>query len=123
MPYARSAAAAALCALLAPLAAHAVVVTTTAAHDNTLFQDPSELSNGAGPKMYAGENSFWGIRRGVFPFDLSSIPAGAVVNSASVALHVSRATTGSPSFELHRLTSPWGEAGSNAGDPGGGGTS
>jgi hypothetical protein len=50
-----------------------------------------------------------------------SVPAGATINSASLTLHCSRTNpvVNTYNFSLHRLLADWGEAGSDAGNPGG----
>jgi hypothetical protein len=91
---------------------YSVSTTLVADRDNSIYSDQPGNSNGAG-QLYAGltANSS-GIRRALFHFDLSPVPAGSTVTSASVILKVSN--TGSSSggdfdFSLHRLTRNWGE--------------
>jgi hypothetical protein len=43
-------------------------------------------------------------------FDLSAIPAGSTVSSASLSLNMSRAVSGPNELRVHRLTSSWGES-------------
>jgi hypothetical protein len=98
------------------------LATTTSfvpSHDNTLYQDAAgALSNGAGPNFIAGTTERGLVRRGLLEFDLSSIPAGATVNSATLTLFVDQVTVVNPgpvSVELHRSLGDWGEGTSNAG--------
>jgi len=62
-----------------------------------------------------------GMRRGLFRFDLSAIPAGSTVTSATLRINVVFAPFGSDStFDVFRLTAAWGE-GTNVGPGGAGG--
>lgn len=112
---------AALAVTVLSSACFATVVRLQAAKDNTIFAENSELSNGIGTSLFAGETSVGQIRRGLIAFDLSSIPAGATINSATLTMRMSRTTTGSEPVELHFALSSWGEGTSNANTKGGGG--
>ena len=95
------------------------VPSFTSVKDNTLFEDPSGLvSNGAGPTMFAGANGQASIRRALVAFDLSSIPAGATVTSASLNINVTKNHPGSYAFDIHRMLADWGESDSNSGTSG-----
>ncbi len=112
--------AAMLAAGLAPAAAE--VVTLTAVRDNTLFQDAAgSLSNGAGPVMFAGRNNQNLTRRALIRFDVAaSVPAGAVISDAALALNVSNVSDPTPRlFTLHRVQRDWGES-TSAGTSGSG---
>ncbi|MCB1228281.1 MAG: PQQ-dependent sugar dehydrogenase [Verrucomicrobiales bacterium] len=94
----------------------------SAAADTVLFQEDGTLSNGVGPFLFAGNTAGgngYAPRRSLLRFDLSAVPAGAVVSSASLALYMDKTIVGSLPFSLHRATRAWGEGSSNAGDPGG----
>src|SRR5689334_20859762 len=96
--------------------------TFISSRDGTLYIDPSGgTANGAGPTMYVGRNQQGGIRRGVIAFDVSPIPPGSTITSATLTMVVSRTRTGSSATELHRITADWGTGLSNAGMPGGAG--
>ncbi|MFN0136336.1 MAG: DNRLRE domain-containing protein [Phycisphaerae bacterium] len=117
--------AAAASSLLAATIASAETISITSSRDNTLYEvlgggDP--LSNGAGQWMFVGETTSNGSRRGVIEFDvLGNLPAGSVVTAVSLKMHVSRTNAGTQNVGLQRLTSDWGEALSDAGEPGGNG--
>lgn len=103
------------------------VVSLSSVADNTLYEDPAgNLSNGAGQHFYVGETAQPAARRGLIKFDLSSIPAGATINSVTLVLNMSK--TDDPSAQttaIHKASKAWGEAGSIAGFGGsneGGGT-
>lgn len=113
-------------AWVAPVA-RAVTVSFGALKDNTLYEtQDGALSNGAGPYLFAGKTGTNAgtpvLRRGVIAFDVSGIPAGATIETATLTLHLSRAAAaGADNIAVHRLLSNWGEGASNAGDPGGAG--
>ncbi|MCB9852006.1 MAG: DNRLRE domain-containing protein [Phycisphaerales bacterium] len=93
-------------------------VIVGAMKDNTMFASefgPEELSNGAGPHIFAGKTLFSGPRRGLLAFDIaSSVPAGATIVEAELILHMSLGTQGDFDFALHRLLADWGEGASNS---------
>src|SRR6185503_18776282 len=68
----------------------------------------------------AGADGAGGVRRGLFRFDLGSIPAGSTITSAVVQLTVTRVPFSLPvdsTFDLFRLEAAWGE-GNQAGTSG-----
>lgn len=90
--------------------------------DNTLYESGTgALSNGAGVFMFAGENNNGEIRRGLVRFDVSAIPAGAVIQSAAVTLTLSKSAGGDATVSLHRVSADWGEGTSDASAEEGGG--
>lgn len=105
---------------------HADVLQVGAAKDNTLFQNAfGELSNGAGSAIFAGRNTMStdSIRRGLIAFDISSIPAGSVIESVTVNLYMTQTVSGASNVALHRLSADWGEGASTSGSGGSGGGS
>ena len=92
-------------------------VDLSAARDNTLYDAPTDLSNGAGDFFFVGRTCGRDERRGLLLFDLSPIPVGATINSVSLELVVSQANATTVDIGLHRLFSDWGESTSDA--PGG----
>jgi hypothetical protein len=101
-------------------------VDIIADRDNTMYEEFPSNSNGAGQFMFSGNTNAGNIRRALVHFDVAgNIPAGATITNAILTLHLSKAPPGNPtsSFSLHRLTKDWGEGTSNAGSPGGTGTS
>lgn len=97
-------------ALIFAGAALADTVTLTAVADNTLYEDAAgALSNGSGQHVFAGTNASHMIRRACVRFDVSSIPPGSTINSATLTLHLSRSISGDLPVNVHRATSAWGE--------------
>jgi uncharacterized repeat protein (TIGR01451 family) len=92
-------------------------LTLTPVADNTLYQDPAgQLSNGAGQHFYVGDTNQTtnDIRRGAIKFDLTAIPAGSTIQSATLTLHMSMSRAGPETVALHRALQNWGEGTSNA---------
>lgn len=101
-----------------------VSVTIAADRDTTLFQDPAgQIANGAGAYLFAGQTLRSGLdRRALIRFDVApAIPAGAAVVSVELRLTCSRNNSAATTLNLHRVSAPWGEGASDAGDPGGSG--
>ena len=105
-------------------AAAADVVSLEPSLDNTIYEDPpGENSNGAGLYLFCGTQASDGwARRALLQFDLSTVPPGSVVNSASLSLFVNQTISGAQSMGLHRVTTGWGEGTSDAPGQEGGGT-
>jgi len=87
-----------------------------AAKDNTIWdiQNGAYNSNGAGQHLFAGVNASANTRRALVAFDLSSIPAGSSINSATLQLTLSRTRAENEPTSLYRLLANWGEGSSNA---------
>ena len=95
--------------------ANAETVVVTASRDNTLFEDPlGGLSSGAGPSIFAGNNSTRNIRRALVYFDVAGVvPASATIDSVELRLYVSNAPNDVPQvFSIHRILVDWGEGSS-----------
>lgn len=102
----------------APRASADQVVLTSVA-DNTLIEDPAgAYSCGAAQYFFAGRvgvNGGSALRRGALRFNLSSIPAGSVVTSASLKLYCSAVGLNSAfTVSLKRMNASWGEGASVA---------
>ncbi|MGE0303341.1 MAG: DNRLRE domain-containing protein [Phycisphaerales bacterium] len=103
--------------LLAPAAqAQQQTVILTADRDNTLYQDTQgDVSNGAGTFFFTGLTNNGDIRRGLVRFNLSSIPAGSTINSATLSLTCSRVNTNTGrATSIHRASADWGQGTSDA---------
>lgn len=97
-----------------PALAEEIILTPV--RDNTLFENPAGgLSNGAGTYLFAGKTAGNSIRRALLKFDVAgSVPAGATITSARLALTMSKTTGGEVSIALHRVLADWGEGTSDA---------
>ena len=103
-------------------------IQLVASKDNTLYENGAgSFSNGAGAFLFAGQTGSMGsfeIRRALIEFDLSAIPPGSTINSASVSVTINRIpqpVVTTDLAHLHRVQVEWGEGASDAGDPGGAG--
>src|SRR3954469_20660703 len=96
-------------------AAHAANATFGSDKDSTLFQSSTgNLSDGAGEAFYVGRSQQFDtsvqIRRGLIHFNLSSIPAGATISSASLRFEAeNRSANGDRLTSLRRLLQDWGQ--------------
>jgi hypothetical protein len=91
--------------------------TLTPVKDNTLYQDDfGALSNGKGIYVFAGATNGGLLRRAVVAFDVSSIPAGSTITSASLQLRLTKTISGNTPVTLNRLLQDWGEGASDAGN-------
>jgi hypothetical protein len=90
--------------------------------DTTIYEDvEGALSNGSGDYFFTGVNGANGgnaIMRALIAFDLSSIPANAVIENVTLQMQqgTPRNDTTQREVSLHRAQSEWGEASSNAED-------
>lgn len=93
----------------------AASATFTSVADTTISPDDEALADGASVTMIAGHLPNPEVAsRGLFRFDLSSLPSGVVVTSATVELTAS--VVADPTVNthlLHRLTLGWTEAGAS----------
>jgi hypothetical protein len=105
-------------------AAQADTVTLTPSKDNSLYQTPpgTDLSNGHGTSLFVGRTGEPSLRQGLVAFDLSSIPTGSTINLVTLTMFLNRISTLSEDVTLHKVLADWGEGASNAGEPGGFGT-
>lgn len=92
-----------------------------AVRDNTLFEDADgDTSNGSGSGIFCGRNSQGRIRRAVIAFAAPVLPAGVVLDSVRLELHMSSSSDAAERIlEIRRVLAPWGE-GASASAGGGG---
>lgn len=114
----------AACLLLAVATAAQAQLTETAlapAADTTVFVGAGleENADGAGPHLWTSITAGGFSRRALLRFDLSAIPANAVVHEVRLTLFHSRSLA-FDTIALHRVLAPWGEGSSNAGTSGAG---
>jgi hypothetical protein len=114
---------AALAAVTTSLSAQ-TVVTLTADRDAALYEDPTgQTANGAGTGLFVGITGQPKIRRTLLHFDLSSIPAGSRILSATITTNTTLSSTTTPlDTTWHRALADWTEGASVAPGNGGGGT-
>ena len=117
--------AAACAALPAVPCAQAETVSLRPVADGTLIQpnDGGQYSLGAAYNIYCGRTGTNGggtFCRALVRFDLSAIPPGSTVLSASLRCYMSQTSAGTQDCSLHRMSQSWGEGTSFA--FGGGGT-
>lgn len=99
----------------------AATVTLPAVADTSIFEANPDFNLG-GTTLVSGTNQQYSRSRAMFRFDLSSLPAGALVTNAEVLLYVSRRPDpdqhGGPvdsNFSLYRMFVSWGQGtGGNA---------
>ena len=98
------------------LAQTEATVSIGATKDTTLYQDDAgSLANGAGQHVFAGTTGGGSARRELIAFDIAAnVPAGAVIDSVTLTLNMSRSAAGAEVVELHRLDADWGEGPSDA---------
>ena len=96
--------------------------TIISSRDTTIYSEAGDVSNGAGIYMFAGPQIRQiSTRAALIRFDLAAagVPANATITAARLTLTVSRSASGDEPVTVHRLLADWGEAGSDAGTPGG----
>ena len=89
----------------------AVTVQLAASNDTTIYQANADAANGAGEFILTGHGT-----RGLVRFDLNSagIPDGSTIIDAVLTLNVAASSGATAAVSVHRVTSSWGEADSNA---------
>jgi hypothetical protein len=97
--------------------AQTVTLELGAAMDNSMFSENSAESNGAGNNLFAGRiQNGTAFRRGLIKFDVSAVPSDVIIQSVVLELYVyrsARSTTNPHNFNIHKVLSDWGEAGSS----------
>lgn len=93
---------------------------------DTMFQsNMPDLNSGAAQWLLAGDfNSFfWGTTRSVIRFDLSAVPEGSIINSATFSLYqIAQLNNSTPTLDVHYLTQDWLEGTGVLGNTGDGAT-
>lgn len=96
----------------------AQTVTLTPSKDNAIYSE-SGNSSGLG-QLFSGTACTLNKRRALLQFDLSSIPAGATITSATLTLNCNNSGESTNSvYTLHALTTAFGEGTSLPGGAGG----
>lgn len=77
-----------------------------AVEDATIWQSASDWNDGAGVTLSSGSSASGGVRQSLIRYDLSGVPAGASLLSASMS--VFQQYKAAPStVSVHQVTSPW----------------
>lgn len=95
------------------------LLAASPSQDNSMFREQPNNSSGQGVTLFAGVTNLGDPRRALMAFDLSPVPAGATVSSAQVQLTMSIGQGVNTPMTLNRVTQPWGEGASDAGENGG----
>lgn len=102
-------------ALACCASARSDILSLTPTGDAWVRQFQPDSNNGGGPDFVAGTLGNLGnreIRRAFLQFDLSAVPPGATINSATLTVTVTRAPISGRAdsqFQLRRVLSPWAE--------------
>lgn len=98
--------------------AKGIDVLIPVAADTTLNEASPGNNMGGNSQILAGTDNGGRDRRGILRFDVvSALPAGAVIDSASLTLSANFANIHAATYSLHRVLVPWGE-GTGAGSSG-----
>jgi len=101
-----------LLASIYSIASYADVVTLVASKDASIFQNNPDYSNGGGPGIFSGTSGTGSPRRALIAFDMTSIPAGAIITSVQLTLTLGQIANGGPAsatIGLFALTQNWGQ--------------
>jgi len=104
------------CKPLPPPQNQTVTVTFNATNDTYVKEDDNTTNFGSADKMFvtSEDTAPSKNRRALVRFNLSSIPSGAVIQSATLKLFMNNAPGSSRTHQVHRVTADWEEK-----DPGG----
>ncbi|WP_394993472.1 DNRLRE domain-containing protein [Emticicia sp.] len=86
--------------------------------DNSIFSENINNSNGAGTNLFSGRTQGTAgteIRRALVKFNITSLPANAQIESATLQIAVTNSansTTDSHNFSIHKVINNWGEGAS-----------
>ena len=89
-------------------------VSIIASKDNTIYDDASDHSNGAGFHLFTGTSNRMATKRALLYFDVKdALPANSVIDSAVLTLSIDKGQLFQPKpVTVYRLTKSWGEGGS-----------
>jgi hypothetical protein len=95
--------------------------TLAASKDNSIYEQTTGNSNGAGQNLVAGETNAGFKNRALLAFDIAgNIPAGATVTSTNLKINMlfTSGIAGPQTQSIHKLLQNWGEGTSVATQPG-----
>ena len=84
-----------------------ITVTITANQDADMYMSNPDNAYGTTPTIYVGNNDLW---RGLVNFDLSSIPSGAIITSATLKLAKVGGSSNNLEIGVYSLTNQWSDA-------------
>lgn len=85
----------------------AASTTLYAATDAYVNQNAPNTSYGSATNLSVSKDEFLQETRTLVRFDLSSLPAGSIINSASLQLWLRSADFGSPVLKVRRVSEAW----------------
>jgi hypothetical protein len=103
--------------LLSRFGSAQTTVAIVAGKDNTIYSAFPTNSNGAGEYFFVGKNAAGNagsVQRALLQFDVSTIPANAVITSAALTLYVNKSAPEATGIELLKVSAAWGEGTSDA---------
>jgi hypothetical protein len=85
-------------------------VTLNAVADTDIYEASTGTNYGTGITIYVGRNSSGKQHKGLIKFDVSSIPAGVAITSATLRLNETTSTgSGSYNIGLYKIKASWSE--------------
>lgn len=91
-------------------------VNISASHDNTIYQELTNNSNGQGINIFSGANNLGNARRTLLKFNIGiAIPPNSTITAVTLTLHCNKTISGNFNMQLHKLVQNWGEGNSDAG--------
>lgn len=99
-------------AFFSAASAPAATIVLAADRDTSIFANSVNNSLGGGPGFFSGTNANASPRRALLSFDLSSLPANAVITDVRLILTLALVSGGSPgsaTIGLYDLSRNWGE--------------
>jgi hypothetical protein len=105
---------AALVAVLLSARAAAATIVLTPTKDNTIY-GPTDKSDGLGDELFAGRSGKGDVMRALLAFDVAgALPAGVVINSATLSLTVTTPQSHASTVNVFTLLADWGQGVSSA---------
>jgi hypothetical protein len=95
---------------LASVAVSAQATTLTPNQDSYVRQDAATTNYGTSTSLNAQSQNSSRNRRAFVQFDLSSVPTGSAITSASLRLYMNSAPSASRTYQVYRVTGGWTEA-------------
>jgi spore coat protein A len=106
---------------LTGMQAYGAIANINPSMDNTVAEELVDNSSGACDSVFSGNTDNSDARRALMQFDVSQIPAGAVVNSVTLSMTVTRGSNHVDStFTLNPINAAWVEGVEGCGVRGGG---